>query len=79
MARRATIYPQMLMPMASSMFLDFAAVAAGVDAAGGLPQQGLEAALLAAAAQAGDIEPIAGAPVIGFSKRSEVLPGVTVY
>ena len=43
--------------------LDFAAVAAGVDAAGGLPLQAVEAALLAAAAQAGDIEAIAGAPV----------------
>ena len=30
---------------------------------GGLPLQGVEAALLAAAAQAGDIEAIAGAPV----------------
>ena len=58
---------------------DFAAVAEGVDAAGALPLQAVEAALLAAAAQAGDIEAIAGAPVIGFSKRSEVLPGVTVY
>ena len=43
--------------------LDFAAVAAGVDAAGGLPLQAVEAALRAAAAQAGDIEAIAGAPV----------------
>ena len=42
---------------------DFAAVAAGVDAAGGLPLQAVEAALLAAAGQAGDIEAIAGAPV----------------
>ena len=42
---------------------DFAAVAAGVDAAGALPLQAVEAALLAAAAQAGDIEAIAGAPV----------------
>ena len=43
---------------------DFAAVAAGVDAAGGLPLQAVEAALLAAAAQAGDIEAIAGAPTV---------------
>ena len=43
--------------------LDFAAVATGVDAAGGLPLQAVEAALLAAAAQAGDIEAVAGAPV----------------
>ena len=42
---------------------DFAAVAAGVDAAGALPLQAVQAALLAAAAQAGDIEAIAGAPV----------------
>ena len=42
---------------------DFAAVAEGVDAAGALPLQAVEAALLAAAAQAGDIEAIAGAPV----------------
>ena len=42
---------------------DFAAVAAGVDAAGTLPLQAVQAALLAAAAQAGDIEAIAGAPV----------------
>ena len=42
---------------------DFAAVAAGVDAAGALPLQAVEAALLAAAAQAGDIEAIAGAPI----------------
>ena len=42
---------------------DFAAVAAGVDAAGALPLQAVEAALLAAAAQAGDIEAVAGAPV----------------
>ena len=45
--------------------LDFAAVAAGVDAAGALPLQAVEAALRAAAAQAGDIEAIAGAPT-GF-------------
>ena len=49
---------------------DFAAVAAGVDAAGGLPLQAVEAALLAAAAQAGDIEAIAGAPT-GFGNRHQ--------
>ena len=42
---------------------DFAAVAAGVDAAGGLPLQAVEAALLAAAAQAGDMQAVAGAPM----------------
>ena len=47
---------------------DFAAVAAGVDAAGALPLQAVEAALLAAAAQAGDIEAVAGAP-IGFATQ----------
>ena len=40
---------------------DFAAVAEGVDAAGALPLQAVEAVLLAAA-QVGDIEAIAGAP-----------------
>ena len=49
---------------------DFAAVAAGVDAAGALPLQAVEAALLAAAAQAGDIEAIAGAPT-GFGNRHQ--------
>ena len=44
--------------------LDFAAVAEGVDAAGALPLQAVEAALLAAAAQAGDIEALAGAPTV---------------
>ena len=48
--------------------LDFAAVAEGVDAAGALPLQAVEAALLAAAAQAGDIEAIAGAP-LSFDAR----------
>ena len=49
---------------------DFAAVAAGVDAAGGLPLHAVEAALLAAAAQAGDIEAIAGAPT-GFGNPTQ--------
>ena len=44
--------------------LDFAAVAQAVDAAGGLPLQAVQAALLAAAAQAGDIEALAGAPTV---------------
>ena len=49
---------------------DFEAVAAGVDAAGGLPLHAVEAALLAAAAQAGDIEAIAGAPT-GFGNPTQ--------
>ena len=49
---------------------DFAAVAAGVDAAGGLPLHAVEAALLAAAAQAGDIKVIAGAPT-GFGNPTQ--------
>ena len=50
---------------------DFAAVAEGVDAAGALPLQAVEAALLAAAAQAGDIEAIAGAPV-GLNRHQHI-------
>ena len=50
--------------------LDFAAVAEGVDAAGGLPLQAVEAALLAAAAEAGDIQAIAGAPT-GFGNPTQ--------
>ena len=49
---------------------DFAAVAEGVDAAGALPLQAVEAALLAAAAQAGDIEAVAGAPT-GFGNQTQ--------
>ena len=58
--------------------LDFAAVAEGVDAAGGLPLQAVEAALLAAAAQAGDIEAIAGAP-IAFSTHQYTWSRQVVY
>ena len=51
---------------------DFAAVAAGVDAAGALSLQDVETALLILAAQVGDIEVIAKAPV-GFGRHEAVL------
>ena len=51
---------------------DLVAVAEGVDAAGGLPLEAVEAALLAVAAEAKDIEAIAGAPA-GLNRHQHTL------
>ena len=58
---------------------DFAAVAAGVDAEGALPLQAVEAALLAAAAQAGDIKVIAEAPAAFETPQHTWFKNVAYY
>ena len=58
---------------------DFAAVAAGVDAANALPLEVIEQALLAAAAQAAELEAAAGAPVRFGDPPRAVLSVKTAY
>jgi V8-like Glu-specific endopeptidase/uncharacterized protein YjbI with pentapeptide repeats len=57
---------------------DFAAVAAGVDAAEGLPQQVVEDLLQAAMEQAAELEAVAGAPM-GSSTPRHLLASGIVY
>ena len=56
---------------------DFAAVAAGVDAADTLSLEAIEQALLAAAAQAAELEAAAGAPV-GFGNPTQDVLSVSI-
>ena len=58
---------------------DLVAVAAGIDAADALPAKIAEEVALAAEAAAAAFEGIAGAPVIGFSNRLEVVSGATAH
>ena len=58
---------------------DFAAVAAGVDAADTLSLKAIEQALLAAAAQAAELEAAAGAPVGFGNPTQDVLSVSTAY
>ena len=58
---------------------DLVAVAEGIDAAAALPAKIAEEVLLAAEAAAAEFQGVAEAPVMGFSRRSEVVSGVTAY
>ena len=58
---------------------DLVAVAESIDAGAALPAKVVEEVLFAAEAAAAEFEGGAGAPVMRFSRRSEVASGITVY